>query len=538
MIDFLLPLILLLLVVIFFHELGHYAVAKWLGVRVERFSLGFGPALLSRTVGETEYRVSALPLGGYVKMTGEMPGEELPEPERARAFNCRPPWQRIAISVAGPAMNVVLPVLLIAGMLMVGVPVATSRIGGVLADTPAERAGLLAGDRVVQIDGREIGEWSELTAALNRSDAPRVALVVERDGGRHSIDVVRERDANGFLGRLGIRQATPAAMVAVPDPDSPAARAGLETGDLVLSVGGDPVNDLEALRNALTQAPAGAELEVERRIEGDLQTLRTSLRDAGGDRSLEALGLHPLDFQIRDVNPTTPARRAGLREGDIFLSVDGEALSGKQELVAAVRGSEGRPLAFEILRDGNRLTLEVAPVLTPVLDGEDLETPYALGISLGPQIVGGEMRRRHERNPLKALWAGATQTVMTARMIFRGIGEMVSGSVGMEQIAGPIGIGEIAADTFKSSWLQFLSFMGVISVNLAIVNLLPVPVLDGGAIMLAGLEWIRGGPLPDRLRDFAQTVGLSFILLLMGFAFWNDIARNWEGIVGFFLSLV
>ena len=218
--------------------------------------------------------------------------------------------------------------------------------------------------------------------------------------------------------------------------------------------------------------------------------------------------------------------------------MDGVAVRDRGQLVALVRESAGRTLALEVLRDGSRLSLDLAPERAPVLDGEELKSVYALGISLGPPIVGGEMLRRVERNPLRALWVGVVQTVRTVRMILFGLAEMVSGSVGMGQIAGPIGIGEIAAQTFESSWIQYLSFMSVISVNLAILNLLPVPVLDGGAILLSGLEWIRGGPLPERLRDLAQTVGLSFILLLMGFAFWNDIARNWEGILGFFRGLV
>ena len=538
MIDFLLPLLLLLLVVIFVHELGHFAVAKWLGVKVERFSLGFGPALLSRSVGETEYRISALPLGGYVKMLGELPGETLAESERARAFNYRPPWQRIVISLAGPAMNVVLPIFLIAALLTIGVPAATSRIGSVLPETPAERAGLSPGDRIVEIDGREVREWSELTSSLRENSDPRVFLVIERAGEMRSVEVVREQDESGVLGPLGIQQAAPAAMAAVPDLDSLAARAGLETGDLVRSVDGAEINDLEALRSALAQTAGTAELEVERRIDGAAQTLKLSLRGAGTDRSLAALGLHPLDFQVREVTPASPAKRAGLREGDVFLHVDGVAVRDRGQLVALVRESAGRTLALEVLRDGSRLSLDLAPERAPVLDGEELKSVYALGISLGPPIVGGEMLRRVERNPLRALWVGVVQTVRTVRMILFGLAEMVSGSVGMGQIAGPIGIGEIAAQTFESSWIQYLSFMSVISVNLAILNLLPVPVLDGGAILLSGLEWIRGGPLPERLRDLAQTVGLSFILLLMGFAFWNDIARNWEGILGFFRGLV
>jgi regulator of sigma E protease len=148
------------------------------------------------------------------------------------------------------------------------------------------------------------------------------------------------------------------------------------------------------------------------------------------------------------------------------------------------------------------------------------------------------MRDLVVRNPLRALQLGAERTLEMTGAILSGIGQMIRGTIGVRQLAGPIGIGEIAADTFRASWLQFLTFMSLISVNLAILNLLPVPVLDGGTIVLTALEWLRGGPLPARLRDFAQALGLSVILVLMGFAFWNDLSRHWQGIMGFLRELL
>ncbi len=161
-----------------------------------------------------------------------------------------------------------------------------------------------------------------------------------------------------------------------------------------------------------------------------------------------------------------------------------------------------------------------------------------IGISIGPELTGGTYADEVVSNPLVALWRGVDRTFEMLRLIIVGVAQLVTGSVGVESLAGPIGIGEIAADTLQRSWTDFFSFMAVISVNLAILNLLPIPVLDGGQILLTLAEMARGSPLPDRAREMAQALGFSLILVLMGFAFWNDISRNWEGIIGFLKSLV
>ena len=164
--DYVIPFILLLGGLIFFHELGHFSVAKWLGVKVERFSIGFGPSIVRKRIGETEYQIAWLPLGGYVKMLGEIPGEELPEAERHRSFNTQAVWKRVAIASAGPAMNFLLPVVLLAGVYMVGMPTATSHVGSVVLDSAAERAGVRGGDRVLAVDGEPVARWGELLDAL------------------------------------------------------------------------------------------------------------------------------------------------------------------------------------------------------------------------------------------------------------------------------------------------------------------------------------------------------------------------------------
>ena len=536
--DAILPIVILLGVLIFFHELGHFLVAKLFDVRVERFSLGFGPALLRRTVGETEYVLAALPLGGYVKMLGEVPGEELPQAERERAFNYKPPWQRITIALAGPAMNMLLPVVVVAGLVMTGIPTLTSRVGAVKPGTPAQLSGLLPGDRIVSVDGAEIWRWKDLNTALSSAEAPAVAIGVERNGEALEFVIEREPLGDGGLGPLGVESFAAASMVGVVDEDGLAAMAGVRTGDRIVAVNGVEVADRYGLATALGQAEGALQLEVRRSLEDTEERLLVTIRTDEA-RSLEALGLVSADFSVLGVEPASPARAAGLEEGDLFLRVAGQPVVSREQVRDLIRASAGESLELELLRDGQTVSAELSATkrVIPAPDG-GMETRFVIGISIGPELTGGEYVDEVIANPFVALWRGVVGTADMFVLIMRGLAQLFSGSGGIGSLAGPIGIGEIAADTLQRSWTDFFSFMAVISVNLAILNLLPIPVLDGGQILLTLAELVRGSPLPERAREMAQALGLSLILVLMGFAFWNDISRNWEGIVGFFRGLV
>ncbi|MEX2208114.1 MAG: RIP metalloprotease RseP [Myxococcota bacterium] len=536
--DVVIPFVLLLGVLIFIHELGHFAVAKWLGVKVEKFSIGFGPSLFTRTVGETEYVVAALPLGGFVKMLGEIPGEPLAPDEVGRAFNHRPVWQRIAIALAGPVMNLVLPVFLIAAILMAGVPTITSRIGGVLPGSVAERAGLREGDRVVAVGGEPIWRWEDLETRLRAPGAAALGLEIEREGATRSVELVRDPEADGGFGAAGLSWHAPVARVGVTDPASPSAQAGIRTGDRIVSVNGQPVANFYVLERLLATLSAPLEVELVRPLDGETETVRTTLRELPSASPTPAtLGLVPVGVRIAAVEPTSPAKRAGLQSGDVVLSVNGGLATTSEQMKDLIWGSGGVPLELLVVRDKQELTLHATPTERPMSVEGRTETHWGIGVSLGPSDEGAEYKDEVVRNPFVALARGAERTGEILVMIVAGVAQLVTGHVGMSSLSGPIGIGEIAADAYQTSWAQFVWLMAVISVNLAILNLLPIPVLDGGQIVLAAAEGIKGSPLPARARDVAQTVGLSLILLLMGVAFWNDIARHWSGVVQFFSTL-
>jgi regulator of sigma E protease len=522
--DYLLPFLLLLGVLIFFHELGHFAVAKWCGVKVEKFSLGFGPALLQRRVGETTYAISALPLGGFVKMLGELPGETLDPAERDRAFNFKPPWQRIAIALAGPGMNFVLPVFLMAWVAMVGFPQLTSLVSGIEPDSAAARAGLAPGDRIVAVDDRKVEWWHELEEAFAGGTHHALRLRIEREGEERVVELERRRNDEGPLA-AGLTPNAPAAVVAV-FPGTLAASSGLETGDRVVRVGQTEVRDRFALEAALAAAPAAPlEIEVVRQLARAEERRHVALRELPAERTLGALGLGAIDFRVARVDPLTPARSAGVREDDLIVAVDSTPVRSAHQVIEAIRSSEGKRVELGLLRAGERLDVVVEPALSPVPGPQGLETHYTIGVILGAPLVGGELRDLVLSNPLEALAFGASYSTEMLLATAQAFAELFKGRVGLGSLAGPIGIGAAAADTFAASWLDFVRLMVLISINLALLNLLPIPVLDGGTIVLTVAEWIRGGPLPARARDLAQTLGLSFILLLMGVAFWNDLWR-------------
>ncbi|HJO25576.1 MAG TPA: RIP metalloprotease RseP [Myxococcota bacterium] len=528
---------LLLSVLVFVHELGHFAAAKACGVRVLKFSvgfgspIGFGPYRLSWVRGHTEYVLAWIPFGGFVKMLGENPDEEnSPEAEanREETLGAKPLWQKLLIIFAGPVMNLVLPVFVFVGLQWAGLPRADAVIGLVEAESPAASAGLEPGDRILAVDGVPVRWWSEVSDAVAEAPGDELALEVERDGSKQSVslpvvsrsqfDLFGEMEASGWA---GLSHPRPAALVALFGVDVPARAAGIESGDLVTSVDGHAVDDWYALEAGYAAASAPVVLGITRGEGGD--SLELEVPALG---SLESLGLVYAGAPVVRVSEDSPAAAAGLAAGDVVIGYDGRSVSTFESLARAVASSGGASKSVRFLRDGE--VHEVRIAAEPSEIESDVAGPrYRLGIAGGNTLLRGEVETDRERNPLVAFPRAVEMTVDITRVFMIGLSKLVTGDVSRKHLAGPIGIAQMAGDALRQSWADYLRLMVLISINLGILNLLPIPILDGGQASLFVVEALNRKPLSLRTKLAVQQVGLTVVILLMGLAFWNDLERLW-----------
>ena len=426
------------------HEFGHYIVGRWAGMKVLRFSIGFGRPIWSRRSGrdDTEYCIAAIPLGGYVRFLDSREGPVAPEDE-GRAFNHRPiPW-RIAVLLAGPFFNFLFAILAYWVLFMPGVMVLKPAIGEVVPDSYADRAGLRFGDRIVEVGGRPVDDWeSALVAILDSMVATgKVPLELENEGGGHRRAVL---DVGGDASRL------------------------TEPGVL-----------FDGLGFSIWQPPAA----------------------------------------VGSLTAGAPAEGAGIRIGDRITAVDGEPTPTWNALLAAVRDRPGETVDVEYVRRGYASTV----TLTLDEEGSGENRRGIIGIGLPETSADYYFLRTYSlTGSLNAAVAKTwTSTLFTVRML----GRMVTGDVSFRNISGPINIAQFAGESAERGLSYFLGFLAIISISLGVLNLLPIPVLDGGQIVYQLAEAVKGSPLTDRAQIIGQQIGIFALLLLMSFAFYNDIAR-------------
>jgi regulator of sigma E protease len=537
--------ILMLGVLVTVHEFGHFIVAKWCGVRVLKFSVGFGSPIgigrfrMAWERNGTEYVVAWIPLGGFVKMLGENPGEEGDPEVQARpdeTLEAQPTWKKLAIYAAGPAMNLLLPVLVMVGTLWVGMDRREAVVGTVEPASPALAAGLRSGDRIVAVDGEAVRWWDEVEKIVRESPDEVLHLDVARGEealapdlrvtGRDGVDLFRRQQEVGWA---GMQHNLQHAVVGVVSSASAASRAGLRSGDRVEAVDTRPVGDWTGLdAEYLASAEAGGDVVLTiARGEDDAAEEISVTVPAMAD--LDALGVIPAVVLVAGVAEGSPASAAGLEPGDLLVSVDGQAIGSFPTFKETVLASGGRPLEVQYAREGETRVVDIRPEKTVVEEIEGIEEEaYRIGVALQPNAVLGPIGLDRERNPAVALPRAVELTAFTTLQFTEGLKRLISGEISRKNLGGPIEIARQSHLALKRGWDHYLRLMVLISINLGILNLLPIPILDGGQMLIATVEGVKRGPLSLRTREFVQQVGVMMLVAIMGFAFWNDLSRHWS----------
>ena len=415
-------------VLIFVHELGHYMMAKRLGVKVLTFSLGFGPKILKFRRGDTEYCVSAIPLGGYVKMAGENPDD--PRSGSSEEFLSKTKWERFQILIMGPAMNIALAVIVMALVLMQGAEIPAYQdqppvVGAVLPGSPAEQVGIQRGDRILTIAGEDVTTWDSFFMAIGTRANRDVPITFARDGNMRSVTV------------------------------RPAPQTRFEVGDI-----------------------------------GVLPDVNPS---------------------IERVNPGEPAEKAGLKAGDVVIAVNGERVIIGRQLSEAISRNAGHPIELTIQRDGQERRVSVTP--------EKHGDRGLIGITIK------EATKSFQPSPLEAIGLSVSRNIEFGKLIFKTLGGLFIGETSPRQLMGPVAIAQLSGEAAAANWIALFTLMASISLNLGLLNLLPIPVLDGGHIFIMALEGIARRDFSMAVKEKMFLAGFVLLMMLMVTVIYNDLTR-------------
>lgn len=535
--------IILLGVLVTVHELGHFLVAKACGVKVLKFSIGFGPKLIGFTKGETEYQIALLPLGGYVKMAGDMPHEELSPEEASRGFLAQPPWKRGLIVLAGPAFNLIFPVL-IYFFVFLGPHQATSTlVGSVNPGMPAVEAGIRPGDRIKSVEGVQVRTFEDMVEAFEGRFERPIPIVLERDGKELTLQVTPLKHVETSpidtveRGRIGVEPVSRPALVGVP-PGSVAEGAGLRTFDRILAVNGVGVRDEARLHQAVNKEAEGTPLKLTVRRMEPVQAgvvmgraprvLEFTVPKQAGE-GLAALGAESADLYLATVAPGSAAEKAGLKQGDRLVSLDGAKVESFHQFATKLNALKEQPFTLTWRSAGGERTEKLAQAPLETVDRMgNPTTSVALGVlnwglSAADSPVLDEVTVH--LGPGAAFKEAALIVPKIVGQMVKVIGGLFTGSVPLNTVGGPIMMYQMAAKSSELGLDYFLNLMAIISINLGVMNLLPIPVLDGFHLLSALWEGIRRRPIPIRVREVANMVGLALLIMLMLLAVTNDVMR-------------
>ncbi len=419
-------------IMILIHELGHYWAARFFDVKVETFSFGFGPRLFGFKRGETDFRIAGIPFGGYVKMAGEQPGDE--NAGDPRGFLSKPRWQRLIIAFAGPAMNIVLAVGILTGLFMVRFPKIPSfpspEVSYVMPDSAAAKAGVREGDRIVQIENTPNPTWEDIGMKEVASAGHDLSVWISRNGERKHVTVTPILDPRTGTGFAGWGEQNEIEIISAP-PDKPAAKAGLEAGDIMLSVNGQPIRSTPKLHDV-------------------------------------------------------------------------------------INNTAGKPVVIVYSRNGKQGTLTVTPIMTAMDGGEPR---WMIGVNLGPRVEFVSLSFP------RALTESVRYNTKNATLIYQFLRGIVERRMSPKSLEGPIGIARLSGQAAREGPTAYFALTAMVSLNLAIFNLLPIPILDGGVILLLLVEMLMRRDLSLRVKEAVFKLGFVFLMAVVAFVLYNDISK-------------
>ncbi len=535
-----LPFVVLLGVLIFVHELGHFLVAKFFGVRVEVFSLGFGKKLLSYKKGDTTYCISLIPLGGYVKMYGDEIGSDIPEKEKQYSFTHKPVLQRIAVVLAGPMMNFFFAILVFFLVAQIGEEVRSPVVGDIPVGSVAAKAGVQSGDLILEVNSAPVKSWDEVQRNLQVSKNRSASLKIRhQDGSEKQIEAITEIVPNpnpvsldDYIADIqGLSYISKAASVGVK-PDSILAKAGLQTGDVITMVNDTPVKyfrHLESVLQTVSSEKKSIQFQIQRlsldEKKNDSKTISFELQDSIKD--LSSIGLESSELFLAKVLDGSPAQKAGLMIGDRIVEINNNPVEHWEQVLQNIKSFSGTgSISIKIRRGSELKDLSMTPTMTTQSNGlGNEEKRFTIGII--PFMTQGSASTTVIKADgfLNALGRGFQKTIDVSVMTAVSFLKLIQNKISPKHIGGVIAIGQAASETFKIGMSHFLQMMGLISINLFILNLLPIPVLDGGHLLFYTIEALRGAPVSMRKMEIAQQIGLFLLMSLMLLSLFNDFTR-------------
>jgi regulator of sigma E protease len=546
----LVAVILLLGILVVVHEAGHFIVGKLCKIPVEIFSIGFGPTIFGFQIKETHYRLSLIPLGGFVKFYGSVPSEEVPEALKGREFYNASILARLMTIAAGPIANLILAVVAYAGLVSYGLKLPPALVGEIIPGSPAERAGLQFGDMITSINDEKIFSWRDVQNLISGAADETLNLTVKRDQQDVTITVspesVKEDDMPGRRGRIGISPNLVPSTLTVVNDDGVLSAAGLQTGDRILRIEMNGTStDVKYWRQLLAffaqfKEPLAAPQELNLIVRAENpentatpageRTVKASL-PAGfqwdASQFQEKLGVTHAQLTIFKAEEPVPH----LQPGDMILEWDGKPVSSAFDLGQLISDNRRPQVDLKILRKElvQNVSIPLKGVEVQRIEGK--VTIYTLPVQFWGAMESPELVEERYTNPLRALWYGLEETVSTTKAIAKGIAALFTGELPLAAISGPIGIAKVASDSVRLGWQFFFNALAVISINLALINLIPIPVLDGGQMVLIGAEAGLRRRVSEAAIENYQKLGFMMVLALVVIATYNDLGRFWASML-------